>query len=139
MEGKNLKQLGSKSTKYTYEEPDYNILETFDNKYPENDYKILLDFSEFTSLCPKTGQPDFARIQIIYHPDLKCIESKSLKLYLFSYRNHGSFMESIVNKILNDCVKVCNPKSMKVLGDFKVRGGINIIVTAEYSDTKNEY
>lgn len=132
-EGEDLKQLGSNKTDYQYDEPSFNILETFENKYPDNDYLIQLKFEEMTSLCPKTGQPDFATINITYTPGKKCIESKSLKLYLFSYRQHGGFMESIVNRILGDLCHVCAPKEMIVLGSFKARGGIVINVTATYS------
>ena len=132
MEGKNLKQLGSNKTKYKYNEPSSDILETFENKYPNRDYEIQFSFSEFTSLCPKTGQPDFALIEILYIANQKCIETKSLKLYLFTYRQYGSFMETIVNKILEDLVKACQPKWMQVTGKFNARGGISIEVTAEH-------
>lgn len=126
-----LTQLGS-GVNYKYDEPSSEILETFPNKFPGRDYLIKFIFPEFTSLCPKTGQPDFATIEVQYIADEKCIESKSLKLYFFAYRQYGSFMETITNKILEDCVKVCNPKYMKVIGRFNPRGGIGIVVTAEY-------
>ena len=129
-----LKHLGSKKTDYIYDSPHAGILETFDNKYPKNNYFIKLEFEEFTSLCPKTGQPDFATITVQYQPDKKCIETKSLKLYFFAYRNYGSFMETIVNKILNDLVSVCSPKNMLVTGEFKARGGIVLRVIADYRD-----
>ena len=132
MEGKELKQLGSKKTNYSYDKPNMMTLETFENKYPNRDYEIQFSFSEFTSLCPKTGQPDFAFIEILYIADQKCIETKSLKLYLFTYRQYGSFMETIVNKILEDLVKACQPKWMQVTGKFNARGGISIEVTAEH-------
>lgn len=131
-EGQELKQLGAKSTEYNYDEPNIAILETFDNKYPQRDYRIQFVFPEYTSLCPKTGQPDFATIEIDYIADQKCIESKSLKLYLFSYRQYGGFMETITNKILEDLVFVCRPKQMTVTGKFNARGGIFINVEAKF-------
>lgn len=130
MEGKELKTLGS-STQYKYNFPSTDILETFDNKTPDREYVVEFIFPEFTSLCPKTGQPDFATIKISYSPDKKCIESKSLKLYLFAFRSHGSFMETITNKILEDCFRICDPRWMKVHGLFNPRGGITINVKAE--------
>ena len=107
-------------------------LETFDNSHPDRDYVIRFDCPEFTSLCPITGQPDFGHITIEYVADQKCIESKSLKIYLFSYRNHGSFHEEVTNLILDDLVKACAPRRAKVIGDFRPRGGIAIHVTATY-------
>jgi 7-cyano-7-deazaguanine reductase len=127
-----LSQLGSKRTDYVYENPIPEILETFPNKYPDNDYEVVFTFPEFTSLCPKTGQPDFAEIIIKYVPDKLCIETKSLKLYFFAFRNCGSFMETITNKILNDCVSVCSPRRMQVTGEFRTRGGIQLTVDAFY-------
>jgi len=128
-----LTQLGSnKGTNYKYENPSVEILETFSNRNPHRDYVVEFVFPEFTSLCPKTGQPDFAEIVIHYIPDEKCVESKSLKLYFFAYRNFGSFMETITNKILEDLVAVCGPRWMKVQGNFNARGGVIINVTAEY-------
>ena len=132
-EGKDLKQLGSEKTDYHYEGPRMDILETFENQYPKRNYETEFHFPEFTSLCPKTGQPDFATIKIIYVADQKCIETKSLKLYLFAYRQYGSFMETITNKILEDLVNICDPRKMKVIGIFNPRGGISINVKAEYS------
>ena len=131
-EGKNLKALGSKTTGYQYKNPSSDILEVFDNQYPENQYTVKFETEEFTSLCPKTGQPDFARIVIEYEPRLKCIETKSLKLYLFAYRDEGTFMETITNRIMNDCVKACSPEWMTVTGDFRIRGGIALQVSANY-------
>ena len=131
-EGSSLKQLGSNKTTYKYDEPSVKILETFSNKYPGKDYTVQFITSEVTSLCPKTGQPDFAEIDIQYIPYEKCIETKSLKLYLFAFRNYGAFMETITNKILADLVAVCNPKWMVVVGMFKSRGGIALNVTASY-------
>lgn len=131
-ETRHLKSLGT-NTQYRYDEPDKSILETFPNKYPGRDYSVDFTFPEFTSLCPKTGQPDFATIVIYYIPDKLCIETKSLKLYFFAYRNYGSFMETITNKILEDLVSVCSPRSMRVTGKFNSRGGIALNVVAEYS------
>lgn len=132
---KQLTQLGN-NTVYKYENPDKSILETFPNKNPDRDYIITLEFPEFTSLCPKTGQPDFANIVIEYIPDKECIESKSLKLYFFAFRNFGAFMETITNKILTDIVEACHPRWCKVTGDFNPRGALKIIVTADYKDVK---
>ena len=127
-----LSSLGSKETKYKYEGPDVDILETFPNKYLERDYVVEFVFPEFTSLCPKTGQPDFGKITVNYTPDEKCLETKSLKLYFFAFRSHGSFMETIVNKVLEDCVAVCSPRYMTVIGEFNSRGGVAITVEATY-------
>ena len=133
-EGEGLRQLGASQTTYGFDTPSKSLLETFDNKYPDRKYKVIFRSEEFTSLCPKTGQPDFATIIIEYEPGKKCIESKSLKLYLFSFRNCGSFMETIVNRIRDDLVSLCNPFSLKVVGNFKARGGITIDVTSFYSE-----
>ena len=127
-----LTMLGSNQTNYKYKDPCPEILETFANQYPKGDYEVVLEFPEFTSLCPKTGQPDFATIKIIYVPGKKCLESKSIKLYMFAFRNHGSFMETITNKILNDCVEACDPVYMRVEGIFNARGGLKIDVHAQY-------
>jgi len=108
------------------------LLETFENEFPNRDYTIIHTAPEFTSLCPKTGQPDFATIDIDYIPDKLCIELKSLKLYLNSYRNEGVFFESVTNKILEDLVKVCSPRYMLVSAEFNVRGGISSVIEAEY-------
>ncbi len=107
-------------------------LETFLNPNPERDYEIHMECPEFTCLCPKTGQPDFAKIDIQYVPDKLCIELKSLKLYLWSYRNEGAFHEAVINKILSDLTQVCRPRFMKVAGEFNVRGGIYTSVMVEY-------
>ena len=107
-------------------------LETFPNPRPERDFEITLECPEFTCLCPRTGQPDFATIRIRYVPAELCVELKSLKLYLWSYRDEGAFHEAVINKILDDLVRTCRPKSMTVIGDFNVRGGIHTTVTAEY-------
>jgi len=123
-----------KSSKQAYpSNPDQSRLEIFPNRYPSRDYIIRFDCPEFTSLCPITSQPDFARLTITYVPDLKCIESKSLKLYLFSYRNTGMFHEEITNRVLDDVVEVCSPRWARVMGAMNPRGGIGIKVIAEFS------
>ena len=121
-----------KVAKYVYEKPDAEILETFKNKYQKRDYVISIKIPEFTCMCPVTGQPDFGTINIKYIPDKKCIESKSLKLYIYSYRNFGIFYEDSINRILDDCIKICDPRWMRVTGEFNPRGGISISPTAEY-------
>lgn len=108
------------------------LLEVFDNAYPERDYTVLHEAPEFTSVCPKTGQPDFATITVEYIPDKLCIELKSLKIYLNSYRNDGIYFESVTNKILDDLVEVCKPRYMSVIAEFNVRGGIGSVVEVEY-------
>ena len=108
------------------------ILETFENAYPERDYKVIHTAPEFTSVCPKTGQPDFATMILEYIPDKLCIELKSYKFYLNSYRNDGIYFESVTNKILNDLVEVCQPRYMKLTAQFNVRGGISSEIIAEY-------
>ena len=124
-EKEGLTKLGSQGTKYDF---DYNpgLLETFVNKHPDNDYFVKFNCPEFTSLCPSTGQPDFATIYISYVPGERMVESKSLKLYLFSYRNHGDFHEDCVNKIMKDLIKLMDPKYIEVTGKFLPRGGISI-------------
>jgi 7-cyano-7-deazaguanine reductase len=107
-------------------------LETFPNPRPERDFEIAMECPEFTCLCPRTGQPDFATIRIRYVPGELCIELKSLKLYLWSYRVEGAFHEAVINRILDDLVQACGPKAMTVVGDFNIRGGIHTTVTAEY-------
>ena len=107
-------------------------LETFPNPNPERDYTIRMRVPEFTCLCPKTGQPDFATIAIDYIPGIRCIELKSLKLYMWSYRDKGAFHEAVTNKILGDLVAACHPRFMRVSGEFYVRGGIHTTVTAEH-------
>ena len=123
LEGVN--SLGSKKTIYR-QEYDPNLLEKFKNKHPDNDYVVHLHCPEFTSLCPKTGQPDFAKIKIAYIPDKRMVESKSLKLYLFSFRNHGDFHEDCMNIIMKDLIKLMQPKYIEVMGEFTPRGGIAI-------------
>ncbi|MCC7416566.1 MAG: NADPH-dependent 7-cyano-7-deazaguanine reductase QueF [Acidobacteria bacterium] len=107
-------------------------LETFPNPRPERDYEIAIDCPEFTSVCPKTGLPDFGEIRIAYVPDRACIELKSLKYYLIEFRNRGIFYESVTNQILDDLVAALRPRRMTVVGDFSVRGGIKTVVTARY-------
>lgn len=129
---KTLTQLGSKVTQYEYGCPNDLLLETFENQFPNRNYLTEFIFHEFTSLCPKTGQPDFAKITVQYVADKKCIETKSLKLYLLSYRMYGSFMETITNNILEDLLHACQPRMMKVIANFNARGGTSINVIAEY-------
>ena len=107
-------------------------LETFKNSHPQRDYWIEFDCPEFTSMCPITGQPDFGHISIQYVADELCLESKSLKLYLFSFRNHGAFHEEVVNRVLDDIVKAIQPREAIVLGEFNPRGGIAINVEASH-------
>ncbi len=120
----NFKSLGNK-TDYNFGY-DKSVLESFDNKHPDRDYWVKLNCPEFTSLCPITGQPDFATLYISYIPDKKMLESKSLKLYLFSFRNHGSFHEDCVNSIMNDLIGLLQPRYIEVVGKFLPRGGISI-------------
>jgi 7-cyano-7-deazaguanine reductase len=110
-----------------------STLETFPNPRPERDFEIAINCPEFTSVCPKTGMPDFGEIRITYVPDTACVELKSLKYYLTEFRNRGIFYESVTNEILDDLVAVLQPRRMTVIGDFSVRGGIKTVVTAEYS------
>ena len=128
---KGLKLLQEKKVK-SPSSPEEAELEVFDNAYPKRDYWIEFNCPEFTSICPVTSQPDFGKIVIRYIPDKKCIESKSLKLFLFSFRNYGSFAEDIVNRILGKVVKTAKPRKAKVIGEFLARGGISIKVEAEY-------
>jgi 7-cyano-7-deazaguanine reductase len=111
-----------------------SLLETFENKYPNRDYTVKHIAPEFTSLCPKTGQPDFATITLEYIPDKLCVELKSLKFYLNSYRNEGIFFESVTNKILDDLVEVTQPRYMKITAEFNTRGGISSVIEAEYEN-----
>ncbi len=114
------------------------VLETFVNKHPEREYLVTFLCPEFTSLCPKTGQPDFAKIIISYIPRERMVESKSLKLYLFSFRNHGDFHEDCINIILNDLVKLMNPRYIEVKGIFTPRGGIAIHPFACHGDAEHQ-
>jgi 7-cyano-7-deazaguanine reductase len=109
-------------------------LETFPNPNPERDYEIRFECPEFTCLCPMTGQPDFATIRISYTPDRTCVELKSLKLYLWSFRNEGAFHEAATNKILDDLLTALKPRRCEVTGDFLIRGGIHTVVVARYPD-----
>ncbi|KAA6346146.1 NADPH-dependent 7-cyano-7-deazaguanine reductase [termite gut metagenome] len=115
------------------------ILETFDNKHPENDYWVRFNCPEFTTICPVTGQPDFAEIRIDYLPDAKMVESKSLKLYLFSFRNYGIFHEDCVNSILKDLIQLMKPRYIEVTGIFSARGGISIYPYANYGRPGGKY
>ena len=132
-----LKALGKK-TNY---ESDYNpgVLETFENKHPDNDYWVRFNCPEFTSLCPITGQPDFGEIRISYIPGERMVESKSLKLYLFSFRNHGDFHEDCVNIIMKDLIRLMDPKYIEVTGFFLPRGGISIHPYANYGRPGTKY
>ena len=129
--------LGNQHTQY---KDDYapEVLETFVNKHPDNDYFVKFNCPEFTSLCPITGQPDFATITISYVPDVRMVESKSLKLYLFSFRNHGDFHEDCVNIIMKDLIKLMNPRYIEVIGIFTPRGGISIYPFANYGDAEHQ-
>jgi len=134
---KSFKQLGHKSilTPRQIENP-RTILDSFPNPKPQRDYEIKFVFSEFTSMCPVTGQPDFATITVIYIPEKLCVEMKSLKLYYLAFRNKGIFYESVVNTILDDLVTQLKPRRMTVIGDFAVRGGTAGTVTAAYESRK---
>lgn len=137
-EKENLTKLGSQGTEYKTEY-DRELLETFGNKHPDNDYFVKFNCPEFTSLCPITGQPDFATIYIDYIPDVKMVESKSLKLYLFSFRNHGAFHEDCVNIIMKDLIRLMNPKYIEVTGIFTPRGGISIYPYCNYGRPGTKY
>lgn len=125
-----LKALGNNTNYSMNYNPD--ILETFINKHQDNNYFVKFNCPEFTSLCPITGQPDFATIYISYIPDIKMVESKSLKLYLFSFRNHGDFHEDCINIIMKDLIKLMEPRYIEVWGKFTPRGGISIDPYANY-------
>ena len=137
---KELTNLGSNETNYKYDKPCVEMLETFPNKFApgsgDQGYLIDMNFPEFTSLCPKTGQPDFARIRLQYIPNENCLESKSLKLYFFAFRSFGAFMESITNKMLRDFVEASKPRWMQVSADFAPRGALAITVHATYDDLR---
>jgi 7-cyano-7-deazaguanine reductase len=136
-EEEGLQQLGKKTEYSTDYAPE--VLETFENKHPENDYWVQFNCPEFTTLCPITGQPDFAEIKIMYIPAKRMVESKSLKLYLFSFRNHGDFHEDCVNTIMKDLVKLMQPKYLEVVGLFTPRGGISIYPYANYGQPGTRY
>jgi 7-cyano-7-deazaguanine reductase len=109
-------------------------LEIFNNPSPERDYTIRIHLPEFTCLCPKTGQPDFATLDLEYVPEQSCIELKSLKLYIWSFRDEGAFHEAVTNEILSDLVKACNPRFMRLTAEFNVRGGVYTTVVAEHKN-----
>ena len=132
-----LTALGSKTTYKTEYDP--SVLETFENQHPDNDYWVRFNCPEFTSLCPITGQPDFAEIRISYIPGRRMVESKSLKLYLFSFRNHGAFHEDCVNLIMKDLIALMDPKYIEVTGFFTARGGISIHPYANYGQPGTQY
>ena len=125
-----LKALGGKTVYSQHYDP--SVLETFENQHTENDYWVRFNCPEFTTLCPITGQPDFGEIRISYVPNRRMVESKSLKLYLFSFRSHGSFHEDCVNTIMKDLIKLMDPKYIEVTGFFVPRGGISIHPYANY-------
>jgi 7-cyano-7-deazaguanine reductase len=133
----NLKALGRETGYLDTYSPE--VLETFENKHQENDYWVQFNCPEFTSLCPITGQPDFAEIKIMYIPNKRMVESKSLKLYLFSFRNNGDFHEDCVNIIMKDLVKLMDPKYIEVIGLFTPRGGISIYPYANYGMAGTKY
>jgi 7-cyano-7-deazaguanine reductase len=110
------------------------IIETFPNPHPRNDYTIRFETREFTTNCPMTGQPDFARITVEYSPAQSCLESKSLKQYLWSFRDEGHFHEDVTNIIMNDMVAACQPRWLTVTGHFNIRGGIDFVITARYQN-----
>lgn len=108
------------------------VIETFPNPQPDRDFEIAINCPEFTSVCPKTGLPDFGEIRVTYVPNALCIELKSLKYYLIEFRNRGIFYEAVTNQILDDLVAACQPRRMTVIGDFALRGGIKTVVTVSY-------
>ena len=126
-----LTMLGSPA-RPRFDAPDASILEAFPNRYPGRDYVITFEHPEFTSLCPMTGQPDFGTIRVRYVPDERCVESKSFKLYMGAFRNQGSFMESLTNRIADDLITVLAPRRITVEGIFNVRGGTHISVRVEH-------
>jgi 7-cyano-7-deazaguanine reductase len=111
-------------------------LEIFDNPAPDRDYTIRIRLPEFTCLCPKTGQPDFATLHLEYVPEISCIELKSLKLYIWSFRDEGAFHEAVTNEILSDLVRACQPRFMRLTAEFNVRGGVYTTVVAEHKDPR---
>ncbi|AWN18883.1 preQ(1) synthase [Streptococcus sobrinus] len=137
-EMKDLTLLGNQQVPYVFDY-DSSILESFQNRHQSNDYFIKFNCPEFTSLCPITGQPDFATIYISYIPDQLCVESKSLKLYLFSYRNHGDFHENCINTIGKDLVDLLKPRYLEVWGKFTPRGGISIDPYYNYGRPDSKY
>ncbi len=137
-ERESLTLLGNKNTKYSFDY-DPSVLETFPNKHPDNDYFVKFNCPEFTSLCPITGQPDFASVTISYIPAERMVESKSLKLYLFSFRNHGDFHEDCMNIIMKDLIALMQPKYIEVWGRFMPRGGISIDPYCNYGAPGTKY
>lgn len=137
MQTEKLTLLGKKTEYKDNYAPE--VLEVFTNKHQDNDYWVTFNCPEFTSLCPITGQPDFATIHINYIPDIDMVESKSLKLYLFSFRNHGAFHEDCINIIMKDLVLLMNPRYIEVIGVFTPRGGISIYPFANYGRPNTEY
>ncbi|MDW3783644.1 preQ(1) synthase [Staphylococcus saprophyticus] len=130
--------LGNQNNKYAFDY-DPSVLETFNNKHEGRDYFVKFNCPEFTSLCPITQQPDFATVYISYIPDVKMVESKALKLYLFSFRNHGDFHEDCMNIILNDLIELMDPKYIEVWGKFMPRGGISIDPYTNYGKAGTKY
>ncbi len=124
-EMKDITLLGNRNVEYPTDY-DPGLLQTFDNKHPDHDYFVKFNCPEFTSLCPLTGQPDFATVTISYVPDVRMVESKALKLYLFSFRNHGDFHEDCINIIMEDLIRAMDPKYIEVWGRFMPRGGLSI-------------
>ena len=137
-EKENITLLGQKGVRYAF---DYRpeVLETFENKHPERDYWVKFNCPEFTTLCPITGQPDYATLYISYVPDRKMVESKSLKLYLVSFRNHGDFHEDVVNIILKDLIELMDPRYIEIWGKFLPRGGISIDPYTNYGRPGTKY
>lgn len=132
-------QLGQKSILSAEQiETPRTILEAFPNPAPHRDYEVKFVFPEFTSMCPVTGQPDFATITVTYVPDRKCVEMKSLKLYFLAFRNKGIFYEAVTNQILDDLVATLSPRRMTIVGDFAVRGGTAGIITASHEQTRKQ-
>jgi 7-cyano-7-deazaguanine reductase len=115
--------------------PSTTTIETFPNPRPQRDFEVAISCPEFTSVCPKTGLPDFGEIRITYVPADRCIELKSLKYYFIEFRNRGIFYEAVTNQILDDLVSACQPRRMTVVGDFTVRGGLKTVVTASYQSS----
>ena len=137
-EAEGLSLLGEKGVGYpSAYAPE--VLETFENRHQENDYWVKFNCPEFTSLCPITGQPDFATLYISYVPDVRMVESKSLKLYLFSFRNHGDFHEDVVNTVMKDLIRLMDPRYIEVWGKFLPRGGISIDPYANYGRPGTKY
>lgn len=131
-----LSKLGSQGTEYQYQQPDAKMLETFPNQYPNREYTVTYCTKEFTSLCPRTGQPDHATVTVTYKPCKLIVETKSLKLYLFAFRQTGSFMETLTGKIFEDLLTVLSPQYLRVKTKFKARGGITTLVEYQHDEVK---